>query len=248
MVPWPRLTARYLTSIQRVVRDIVYIVCTMTVVTRTAAANGSRREEERLEDEGQRIQLEKGREKIERERGDIFRRIHTCVLARGTWFVHRLEGEKRSIGWRVGRVRFQGFPRLVFQRFLSTRANRSDPFVERERGGEGEGKWGVCRKLAFYERPYPVGTMEGRVKFAGKKSGEVKQRERKRESIIWIEESLILSAVLCKTRRKMPDANVRGFGTHPENADGPRWRKRWANSPLAVTKSVFHAVSTREIW
>lgn len=95
--------------------------------------------------------------------------------------------------------------------------------------------------------PYPVGTMEGRVKFAGKKSGEVKQRERKRESIIWIEESLILSAVLCKTRRKMPDANVRGFGTHPENADGPRWRKRWANSPLAVTKSVFHAVSTREI-
>lgn len=30
-----------------------------------------------------------------------------------------------------------------------------------------------------------------------------------RESIIWIEESLILSAVLCKTRRKMPDANVR---------------------------------------
>lgn len=62
--------------------------------------------------------------------------------------------------------------------------------------------------------------MEGRVKFAGKKSGEVKGRER--ESIIWIEESLILSAVLCKTRRKMPDANVR-IRNPSENADGPGW-------------------------
>lgn len=185
MVPWPRLTARYLTSIQRVVRDIVYIVCTMTVVTRNAAANGSRREEERLEDEGQRIQLEKGREKIERERGDIFRRIHTCVLARGTWFVHRLEGEKRSIGWRVGRVRFQGFPRLVFQRFLSTRANRSDPFVERERGGEGEGKWGVCRKLAFYERPSAHRTLWGQWRAAlnsPERKAERWNREREREN------------------------------------------------------------------
>lgn len=51
----------------------------MTVVTRTAAANGSRREEERLEDEGQRIQLEKGREKIERERGYLSQNTHLCT-------------------------------------------------------------------------------------------------------------------------------------------------------------------------
>lgn len=53
----------------------------MTVVTRNAAANGSRREEERLEDEGQRIQLEKGREKIERERerGYLSQNTHLCT-------------------------------------------------------------------------------------------------------------------------------------------------------------------------
>lgn len=63
------------------------------------------------------------------------------------------------------REHFQGFPRLVFQRFLSTRANRSDPFVRVGR-----------RKLAFYEpalgTPDPAGTMEDSVKFAGKKGGE----------------------------------------------------------------------------
>ena len=97
----------------------------------------------------------------------------------------------------AGREHFQGFPRLVFQRFLSTRANRSDPFVRVGR-----------RKLAFYEpalraHPDPAGTMEGSAKFAGKKGGE------QGNPLSGLRKALILLAVLCKTRRKTPDANVR---------------------------------------
>lgn len=52
----------------------------MTVVTRNAAANGSRREEERLEDEDTEDTVGKGkRENRERERGYLSQNTHLCT-------------------------------------------------------------------------------------------------------------------------------------------------------------------------
>lgn len=204
----------------------------MTVVTRNAAANGSsgRRRGWKTRDRRYAIQLEKG-EKIERERD--LSQTHLCTCTKGTWFVHRLEGGKRSIGWRVGRVRFQGFPRLVFQRFLSTRANRSDPFVK--------GRGGVCRKLAFYERPSAHHTLWGQWRAA------LNSPERKAER--WKGErenplSGLRKAWYCRLFYAKQDVKCRmqmsGFGTHPKTRmDLGGWRRKWwVNSPL-IAKQRF---------
>lgn len=124
-----------------------------------------------------------------------------------------------------GRDRFQGFPRLVFQRFLSTRANRSDPFVR------------PPPQISILRATIGTPTLWGQWRAA---LNSLERKAESRESIIWIEESLILSAVLCKTRRKMPDANVR-IRIPSENAvESCRW-EHWLGRGLTSTHypSVF---------
>ncbi|KAK1121799.1 hypothetical protein K0M31_010110 [Melipona bicolor] len=111
-------------------------------------------------------------ERVKRNPGNIagvrsayLSQVQSCTARERDLYIGQRVRIDRGTEPIAGREHFQGFPRLVFQRFLSTRANRSDPFVRVGR-----------RKLAFYEpvlgTPDPAGTMEGSVKFAGKKGGE----------------------------------------------------------------------------